>query len=162
MITAKELKELVSYDPETGDFFSRVRRHRLAPGDKCGSSDAHGYIVLIIHRTHYKAHRLAWLYMTGTWPEGQVDHKNLVKSDNRFENLRVASRSQNQHNKPRYRNNTSGFKGVYRHTQNGNWVARIKVGQKRLHIGSFATPEEAARAYQEAAKAHFGQFARAA
>jgi len=162
MITLQKLKSVVRYEPETGIFRNQARRGHLAPDAICGSPNGLGYIVVTIGRKHFLAHRLAWFYTYGTWPPEQIDHINLIRSDNRLENLRLASQRENQQNKPRYKNNTSGVKGVSWHRKNRNWRARIKVGEKYLHIGSFASKEEAAAAYAAAAERYFGQFARAA
>jgi hypothetical protein len=88
----------------------------------------------------------------------EVDHINLNGLDNRRDNLRLATNSQNNMNVRRYRNNKSGFKGV--HLAKGRWRASIRLNYKLYHLGYFDTPEEAYGAYCEAAKERFGEFAR--
>lgn len=110
----------------------------------------------------YMAARLAWLYMTGRPPVGDVDHKNLDKGDDRWENLREATRSQNLANKRASSRNVSGFKSCYRHPETGRWRAQIMRERQRFHLGYFDTPEEASAAYEAAAKRLFGEFARVA
>ena len=94
----------------------------------------------------YKAHRLAWLYLFGEWPKGQIDHINRNSLDNRIANLRDVSQSENQHNRPEQANNTSGVKGVHWHKQKMRWQAAIRINGKLIHLGLFGTKEEAAYA----------------
>jgi hypothetical protein len=89
----------------------------------------------------------------------EVDHQNGDGLDNRRANLRLATRAQNLANKGRLRNNTSGFKGVYPHSQVDKWCAQLGVGGRRLYLGIFSDPRDAARAYNEAALKHYGEFA---
>lgn len=93
-------------------------------------------------------------------PGEECDHISTVRMDNRRENLRTVSRTQNLQNKPLYANSTSGYKGVTKDRKTGHWRARIGVNGKRLHLGLFLAPEEAYAAYCEAAKRYFGEFAR--
>jgi hypothetical protein len=106
-----------------------------------------GYWAIRVDDTLYLAHRLAWLYVTGNWPEDQIDHVNGQRNDNRFCNLREATNIQNSHNR-RYAGNKSGFQGVRR--ENSKWLAEIKVRYKPIRLGLFDTPEEAYVAYCEA------------
>lgn len=92
------------------------------------------------------------------WP--YVDHVNGDGLDNRRANLRPATQTQNNGNAPRYRNNTSGYKGVYFVARRGNWAAQIAVSGRRFHLGTFADPVQAAKAYDDAAVRYFGEFAR--
>ncbi|CAH0532169.1 Phage HNH homing endonuclease (ACLAME 27) [Ralstonia phage UAM5] len=102
------------------------------------------------------AHRLAWLYMTGKWPEQFIDHANMNKGDNRWGNLREANKSQNNANQPA--RTTSGLKGAYWSNASMSWQAKIN----KRYLGSYGTAEEAHAAYMEAARERFGEFARAA
>jgi len=104
------------------------------------------------------AHRLAWLYVTGSFPKHQIDHINMVKSDNSFLNLREATRSENGANRKKYSNNTSGYKGVSRNTPNGRWKARIRKNGAGIHLGLFDTAKEAHIAYCSAAKNIHGEY----
>lgn len=161
-LTAEGLRQVVSYDPETGDFIAIIRRPPVEPGQPCGRIDSRGYRIVWIARRPYRAHRLAWLYMTGDWPQQEVDHKNLVKDDNRWANLRLATTAENQRNTGLRRDNTSGLKGACWIRSTGSWQSYIRVNGRQLHLGYFATKEEAHAAYVAAAREHFGEFARAA
>lgn len=164
-LTQEILKNILRYDPETGVFFFLVRRGRLNPGDRAGSLNKEsGYVEITLrpyNPHHQKAHRLAWLYMTGEWPEREIDHKNLIRHDNRWVNLRPATRIQQCANSPMRKTNSSGFKGVSFDSWTQRWVARIKVENKHLNLGRFDSKDAAHRAYRSAAKQYFGEFARA-
>src|SRR5215467_8628570 len=97
-IDATRVREVLDYDFETGRFTWRVKRTRVTVGDLAGCLDAGRYKIRISGR-NYWAHRLAFLWMTGEWPQGEVDHKNGNPTDNRWSNLRDATRPQNQHNR---------------------------------------------------------------
>jgi hypothetical protein len=90
----------------------------------------------------------------------QVDHINLDTLDNQDENLRIADKSENMRNRNLQRNNKSGYKGVRRKKGSHRWLSRLKMRGREIHLGYFDTAEEAARAYDEAAKVHHGRFAR--
>jgi hypothetical protein len=100
-LTAERLRELLHYDPDTGDFTWRTARKRIPAGAIAGTVER-GFRRITIgggrHGPRYSAHRLAWLYMTGAWPNGYLDHINRDPDDNRFANLRLATNSQNQAN----------------------------------------------------------------
>jgi hypothetical protein len=168
-LTAERLREILYYDPGTGVF--RYRRNRgggKLKGDIAGfispKSDANGggYRIIAIEGREYGAHRLAWLYMTGAWPTGRVDHKNTIRDDNRFDNLREATHSQNMANKNLQANNTSGLKGVTWNKNARKWVASIQANGKQRHLGLFLTAKSAHDAYCRAAYELFGSFARIA
>lgn len=164
IITAERLREVLSYDPESGLFTWKVYRGGGSPlvGKAAGSLTKKGYINISIDRRAYRAHRLAWLYVYGEWPTCQIDHEDTVKHHNWIGNLRSATQSQNIANGRRRRNNTSGFKGVIFYRRHQKWVARICKDRKNTYLGLFHTPEEAHAAYVEAAKRLHGEFARAA
>lgn len=159
MITQEELKRLFIYNPGTGEFIhtTSCRYKSFSAGDRAGTINK-GYVMIRIPHRVYSAHRLAWLYMTGGWPKNCIDHINLERSDNRWLNLREATFSQNHCNKRKQSNNTSGLKGVTRHSV--KWRAKIKIGDKHVHLGLFDCPAAAAFAYMISADAHFGEFAR--
>lgn len=162
MLTVERLKELLSYDPETGVWTWLISpRQNVAVGSPAGYLQ-NGYRVITIDRKPYRAARLAFLYMTGILPAIFIDHENLNRSDDRWSNLREASRSANGANRPINKNNTSGFKGVSWHRSAGKWGARIRVCGRSRRLGLFSTPEAAHAAYIVAADLHFGEFARAA
>ena len=162
-ITADELRALFNYDAETGVFTRKEATHGKGGAKPAGSiagflaKDGRRYIR--IRGTRYYEHRLAWLYMTGEWPE-EIDHKNGEPADNRWSNLRQATRSQNNANVGLKRHNTTGFKGVCWNKRRSLWRAQICVNKKRYTLGHYPTPQQAAEAYNEAAQMHFGEFAK--
>ncbi|MCD1264056.1 hypothetical protein B5M44_04210 [Shinella sumterensis] len=161
-LTSDRLRSLLFYDPNSGIFTWRVDRLRVRAGDRAGKLTRDGYIHIGVDGGRYAAHRLAFLYMTGTIPEVFIDHKNRNRSDNRWDNLRVATNSQNQMNTDMKSNNTSGFKGVSWHKAEGKWRADIRIGGAKVCLGYFDKSEEAHEAYLKAVEEHHGEFARAA
>src|SRR5882672_2364605 len=111
-ITAAYLRTILHYDPKTGIFRWRVRMSPARGAGEIAGAKSGNYIRIGIKRRWYQAHRLAWLYVHGKWPLYWLDHANGDKLDNRLENLREATHSQNQMNSRRAKHNTSGFKGV--------------------------------------------------
>jgi AP2 domain/HNH endonuclease len=162
LITHARLLELLCYDPDTGLFMWRVDRGRVKAGDRAGSVDKHGYNWLMVEGRNYFFGRLARFYVTGEWPKAMVDHKNCVRADDRWENLRDATCQQNNANMSMPSHNTSGIKGVSWHKQIGKWRACISVNDKYVHLGLFERKEDAAEAYKAAAARYFGEFAKAA
>jgi hypothetical protein len=170
-LTAARLRELLSYDPETGVFrwlprpiaARKLRRQRAGQRscrDGCAGGHARGdgYRDISIKGREYKAHNLAWLYMTGEWPAVEIDHIN--RSDNRWGNLREATRSLNLANTCITQRNTSGFKGVHRRAGSNRWRSSIRVDGKLVSLGDFASPERAFLEYCFAAWKYFGDYAR--
>lgn len=149
-VTGERLRELLHYDPETGVFTWRVGGRRARLGEAAGCVETCGYLRITIDGRQYYAHRLAWLYVTGAWPADQLDHRDGDRTNNRFDNLREATHAENGQNRTTQKNNTSGFAGVHWHLGDRRWHARIRVGGRRVHLGSFDTPEEAHAAYIEA------------
>jgi hypothetical protein len=160
-LTAERLKELYSYDRETGLFTRLTSRNGSLAGSVCNRVSAEGYVVFSVDGRPYKAHRLAWLYETGAWPKFQIDHKDGCRSNNRINNLREASGSQNKANEKLRKDNSSGFKGAKPH-YGGKWQARIGINGKRVSLGYYATAAEAHEAYLAAARREFGEFVRSA
>lgn len=163
-LTAERLRQVLSYDPDTGIFQWKVRMSsRIAVGSVAGCNakytKGNQYRVIGVDKTNYLAHRLAWLHVHGEWPAGEIDHINLDGLDNRIGNLRLATREQNQRNVGISKRNTSGAKGVSLH-HNGKWRATI-YADRSYYLGSFATVEEASAAYERAAAKYHGDFARA-
>jgi hypothetical protein len=150
-ITAERLRLLVEYEPQTGVFRRRVKRSWLASG---GSPDRNGHIRISVDGRLYAAHRLAWLYMTGSWPAGVIDHVNGVRSDNRWGNLRDVSVTVNQQNQQRaHRRNCTGLLGVTFNKARGKFQAQISASGRRLYLGLHDTAEEAHSAYVRAKRA---------
>lgn len=158
MLDAETLRTLLSYSPETG-LFTWLRRRNGVKSMTAGYSSNDGYVSIRINRKLYKAHRLAWLYVHGEWPNGHIDHANGITSDNRATNLRLATHSENLRNRGMNKNNRSGYKGVHWHRGNKKWRAVIGFEGKRLLLGYFDDPEEAHRAYVQMAVAVHGTFA---
>jgi hypothetical protein len=138
----------VSYNPKTGVFTWLKKVGRGNKGNIAGHINKHGYLQIQCDRKKYQAHRIAWFMTYGKWPDGDIDHINGVRTDNRIENLRDVSRSNNLKNqrKPKA-NNKSGFLGVYWHKGDSKWIAKIKINGKNKHLGSFENPAIAHTAY---------------
>jgi hypothetical protein len=150
----------VSYDAETGVFHRLVTRPNSPLGSRADTKlDTHGYRVVRVCGREFRAHRLAWFLTYGTWPDGDVDHINRDRQDNRIANLRAATRRQNLGNAGLSSSNTTGAKGVHLFKATGKWQAYIAIDGKRKHIGYFETREAASFAYLAAAKKEFGEFA---
>jgi len=159
MLTQEELKRIIHYNPETGVFTNRLFRNpRALEGQVVGTVDGKGYLHTMIDKKIYRLHRLACLYMTGVVPK-YVDHKDRVRVNNAWNNLRSATCRDNSGNSGIPSHNTSGFRGVSRNSKSGKWHAQIKINGKQTYLGRFDTPGEAAVRYNEAAKEHFGEFA---
>lgn len=157
-LTAERLRELLHYDADTGVFTRLVSRKGFRAGGVAGS-DNNGYRIIVIDYKMYRSHRLAWLYMTGEWPRNDVDHINGTRNDNRFANLREATRSENMQNvrKAHSDNKSSGLLGVTFDKSQGKFMARIMLNGKYRYIGRYITAQEAHHAYL-AAKSQLHQF----
>lgn len=127
MLTVERLKELVTYDPSTGTLVWNSTGKGRRKDKTAGKPDSGGYLRLCIDGSRYRVHRLAFLYMTGEWPQGEVDHINGVRTDNRWANLRRASRTQQGRNMKKFNTNTSGVVGVHWVKPRRLWSARIVV-----------------------------------
>lgn len=125
---------------------------------------SYGYVVVTVsylRKTYYMlGHRVAWALENNAWPDFEIDHIDGNRMNNSAMNLRQATHQQNQHNKKLLKSNTSGFKGVHRHTQTGRWIAQIQINGSTKHLGCFDAPESAAMAYRKAAEFHHQEFAR--
>jgi hypothetical protein len=160
-LTQACLREIYHYDPATGVFTRRVKRgRRWVVGEEAGVINALGYRTISIDGRRYNASRLAWLYMTGEWPAKLVDHEDRNKANNRWNNLRHATKSQNNGNAV-HRPNLAGLKGVAVRPR-GRFTAQISIGNRNTYLGIFTCPAAAHFAYLVAAHRHFGEFARAA
>lgn len=142
IITAQEVRRLLSYDPMTGIFTWAIPTgDRVKAGQKAGRVN-HGYISIKVNKREYGAHRLAWLYVHGAWPNGDIDHINRDKSDNRIANLRQATRAQNLQNRQ--------YAGAYWYSPRKKWRVNIRVDGKRLWIGDYNTHADALAARADA------------
>jgi hypothetical protein len=152
ILTAARLRELLHYDPETGVFTRLIRTsNSVQVGDVAGSIGVAGYMHISVAGAEYYAHRIAWLWVHGVWPENHIDHVDGIRRNNRIANLRDAQSAINHQNLKRPKsNNKSGFLGVHQHPTNRNWVAGICVNSKSVHLGCYLTPELASMAYLEA------------
>jgi hypothetical protein len=161
VITQTELKEYLEYNKNTGIFhwkknpISGKKRIGLVAGSNKGS----GYIRIVINQEKYYAHRLAWLYVYGVWPEREIDHINNNTSDNSIKNLREASREGNTRNTSLSKNNTSGFKGVCRCSRTNKWRAQCWVNKKNYYLGSFKDIDKAVEAVKRFREINHGEFA---
>jgi hypothetical protein len=140
----------LEYDPETGIFRTKTNRRNIHVGDVVGSPDKQGYIITTIFKRPIKLHRAAWALVHGAWPNGQIDHIDGDKANNRIENLRVATNAQNKQNISKPASNNSGYLGVSFHRASGKWAANIKTNGKSIYLGLHETPEDASTAYRTA------------
>lgn len=154
LITAERLRYLLSYDPETGEFTWRHSSPRAAAGSVAGAkrlSRTAYYMDVKLDGRHYGMHRLAWLYVHGDWPKGEIDHIDGDGCNNRLVNLRDVSRHVNMQNQRRAKGSTkSGLLGVTRDAGGYGWSATIGVDGKKRHLGFFKCKQEAHAAYVEA------------
>lgn len=158
-VTQSQLRESLDYCPDTGEFRWLVDAHcGHKSGDIAGGSNSDGYLVIWLHGRLYKAHRLAWLYVIGEWPTHEVDHEDRNRSNNRWRNLRHATKSSNQHNACA-RNPASGVKGVYWHPPSGKWQVRITLNKRQKSGGYFNNVEDAKLAAMALRTNLHGEFA---
>jgi len=162
------LKALLNYEPETGVFTWRERTDVRAQWNSRYAGKQAGYdwrVGNVAYRSirifdwPFLAHRLAWLYVTGQWPENDVDHEDGNGLNNRWHNLRAATKAQNGANRGATKRNKTGFKGVSR-TKDGRYRATIQVNGRWRWLGAFDTAEKAHEAYQQSARQLAGEFAR--
>lgn len=158
-LTHARLKEVLSYNQETGHFTWLVSPTNCVPaGSIAGHVITRGYRIIGICGKKFRAHRLAFFHMTGKWPTDQVDHINGCKSDNRWSNLRPATNSQNGLNKKP--GGASRFKGVSWHRGAKKWQSQAKVDGKSFYLGLFKEEKSAADAYAAFATENFPEFMR--
>ena len=156
------LKEHFEYVPETGKLlWKKVNSNAVKVGQEAGHL-SQGYIRTYVKGKQVMVHKIIWALTYNEWPDGDIDHINMNRADNRLSNLRKVTRSENFYNRTKYKNNTTGYKGVTAHTvKNGTkFVARIRYDNKQKYIGIYNSPEEAKAAYDEAAKLYHGEYAR--
>ena len=150
MITHDELTRLLNYNKVTGEFTWVSDRGRVKSGATAGAVRKDGYLHIVINRKVYLAHRLAWFYVMGEWPEDQIDHVNKNRGDNRICNLRQATNKQNGENIPLLSSNTSGHRGVTWSNERQKWVAQVKHHGKTIRVGRYDSLEAAAEAAKNA------------
>lgn len=137
MLTQNKLKSVLHYCSDSGVFtWTNPSKHvKYHKGKTAGKVAKNGYVYIGIMGKAYLAHRLAWLYMYGAFPNDQIDHINGNTVDNRMSNLRDVSNLENSRNMKRQINNTSGVTGVHKSTKRDKWVAKIKVKGKVIALG---------------------------
>lgn len=163
-ISAEYVRKVLAYDKETGIFRWR-NRPKLSPqwngryaGSIAGWKDWKGYVLITIDYIDYRAHRLAWVYVTGEWPENDIDHRSRITNDNKFKNLREATRSQNNGNTKARKNNKSGSRGVSWDKFRQKWMAVCKFDGRYVLKKRFDKKSDAIAAYKAAYTEMFGDF----
>ena len=152
-ITQDKLKKLISYNPDTGEFFRLVSLSNSSKiGKVTGYKTDFGYIRLCVDGKQYFAHRLAWLYIYGEFPSSVIDHIDQNPSNNKISNLRTVSIKQNLENRNKPKNNKSGFKGVSWSKSVNKWIAMIGHKNQQIYLGAYKNIHDADHAYQNAAK----------
>lgn len=150
-LTYDRLREVLNYDAMTGVFTWRTKTSRkVIVGREAGTLKPSGYVSIRIDGKAYYAHRLAWCYAYGNWPDEEVDHIDGIKTNNRISNLRQASRKQNMENRVQPLG-ASGYRGVCWLEANQKWRATIVHNKKNIYLGLFDTAEEASAMYRDAA-----------
>lgn len=176
--TPEELRQLLSYDPETGKLFWKSRPFTMFGDDEQAAKaqcakwnsrragkeaftaiSVNGYRRGRVLKVNQQAHRVIWAIVTGAWPAQDIDHINRDRTDNRFCNLREVSRSQNLSNTSANKNSTSIFIGVSKRSRDNRWIAQVKCNGTQRFLGSFDDEEAAARAYDAGALVLQGEFA---
>ena len=147
MLTQIKLKEILTYDSADGSFHWRIPPRGKSVGALAGTINKHsGYVVIYINGKGYTGHRLAWLYMKGSWPINYIDHVNEIRSDNRIENLRDVPSGTNLLNRSK-----EGI-GVFYREDRGTWLATIGIDGKSIQLGTYPTKQEALSARHGAKK----------
>ena len=164
MLTYEEVAELLEYRPDVGgsclvrkvDVLSGKNKVQARAGDRAGTPDpSRRYWRLRVFGKMHRAHKLVWLLNTKEWPTKNIDHKDGDPENNDFSNLRQCTQRENNQNRKKSRNNSSGYLGVHWRKDMGKWVAQISHKGKRIYLGGYETPEKAYNAYLEAkAKLH--------
>ena len=145
-LSLERLKELFLYCPSTGEFIRRLTAGGQTPGTICRNDDGKGYITISIDNFRYFAHRLAFFYMNGLWPDDEIDHINGVRKDNRILNLRNVISQDNAKNCNLSKKNTSGVCGISWHKRRKKWQAYIANNGKKIFLGYFSSKDDAVSA----------------
>lgn len=152
-LSAERLREMISYNPDTGEMVWKVSpRNRTMPGDAVGYEIDSGYLVTVVDQKRIRLHRAAWAIHYGEMPKGEIDHINGDRKDNRISNLRIVSRSGNSQNTAIRSDNKTGAKGVHFRKDTGKFSASIRVDGKTTYLGCYHSFEEAAEARLSAEK----------
>lgn len=159
MITQERLKQILHYNPDSGSWIWIQSIGTISVGDQAGCIRPDGYLAIRIDGVQYLSSRLAFLYMNGHFPKMFIDHKNRVRNDDRWCNLRECNNSQNQMNKGLQRNNKSGIPGVYFYKQKNKWVANIRKDGKTIYLGIFDYKCDAIDCRKKAETQLFGEYA---
>jgi len=158
MIAQERLKELFSYDPDTGIFRRLQSRGNRRQGDIAGSDNHDGYLTLWAEGRSYQCSRLAWLYMTGDWPSHEIDHIDGNRANNAWANLREATHAENCRNRRRRSDNKTGYPGISV-TPNGKYRVRVGIDGERVFLGDFDTLPKAVSVRNFATRDLHGEFA---
>jgi hypothetical protein len=154
ILSQAQLKELLHYDPITGVFTWKQCRGRQSAGSVAGAL-CHGYIRIHLDGKNYAAHRLAWLWVHGCWPENEIDHIDRNRANNSIQNLREATRGQNAQNMTLKAAASSRFRGVHFSASRAKWVAQIRINGRAKHLGIFENEIDAAAAAEAARVKHY-------
>lgn len=149
-LTLSRLHELIEYVPETGLFFWRKSSGRCKAGTLAGTEGGNGYLQISIKKHRNYLHRIAWFYMTGEWPKDDIDHLDGNRSNNRWSNLREATRTINMQNRRSVAANKTSCSLLGAYKTRKHWLSKIRVDGGNIHLGVFDTAEEAHAAYIEA------------
>lgn len=154
------LNDRYRLDHCAGFLYFKSRGFGVTVGKRCGSPRPDGYRRIKINGKLYMEHRIIFYMSTGIDPmENDIDHIDRNRKNNRPKNLRIATRGKNMANGDVYSNSKTGFRGVYWHKQSKKFRTEIQVNHKKIYLGSFDDPIDAANAYNLAAKKHYGEFA---
>jgi HNH endonuclease len=158
LLTFEDINKLLRYEPETGKlYWKRSNANRVEVGDETGNFNR-GYLEITINYHNYRAHRVAYLLTTGKWPKNDIDHCDHDGTNNKWSNLRDATRTQNSYNQTISIRNKSGIKGVRFNKLTQRYLTEITINGKNIHLGSFKTLEPAVRKRLLAEKHYFGEF----
>jgi hypothetical protein len=160
MTDAQAIKAMFKYDAVTGNIYWVAVGKGKIKKKPAGTVTSTGYVGILIEGKRYLAHRIAWALAYGSWPEQQIDHINGIKTDNRIENLRLATNAQNGKNYGANKTNTSGIKGVSWCKQTQKWRAMIKVNGKSICKGRYIDKQDALMARHAAEIEYFGEWRR--
>lgn len=158
-ITQAELKNRLSYNEATGVFTWNIRSNpRMRPDKVAGYAKPTGYVLIKLRGKNYLAHRLAWLYVHGHFPDRDIDHIDRNPNNNRISNLRLATATQNSGNRNLAISNKSGYRGVSYNTIARKYYAHATEQGRRYYLGTFDTPQEASEVVEARRKAYYGEF----